>query len=232
MGEEGVGLRPLGATALLVGLAAGGWVLGALWVEDGAASEPEGPAAVVVEATADAVAIRGLSRDRARVLQRRQRRDRSGVRLYSGLDVPDDPTFPSVAGELETHGSALRYVPRYRLAPGAAYTLVLDAGPDADWGPLNLRFASEGGPPPPPPVVRAVHPTASRLPANQLKMYVQLSRPMRTWEPYRHIELLDDETGEAVPAVFPRSPNRPRHNTQTRCVIDATRKPDVSFRAE
>lgn len=50
--------------------------------------------------------------------------------------------------------------------------------------------------------VAGVYPTTAELPANQLKLYIEFSAPMTTHAPYRHIELIDDSTGEPADAVF------------------------------
>ena len=49
--------------------------------------------------------------------------------------------------------------------------------------------------------VAHVYPTASELPANQLKFYLDFSAPMSTGDVYRHIHLLD-EAGHEVQRAF------------------------------
>ena len=50
--------------------------------------------------------------------------------------------------------------------------------------------------------VLAIHPSAQRLPANQLKLYIEFSASMTTRSPYDHLRLIDETTGEEQTAVF------------------------------
>ncbi len=67
--------------------------------------------------------------------------------------------------------------------------------------PTRQRAAAPREEVEPSTVVSAVYPSASRLPENQLKLYLHFSAPMTRGEAYRHIRLLDAE-GRALQLVF------------------------------
>ncbi len=54
----------------------------------------------------------------------------------------------------------------------------------------------------PRPSIVAIHPSASHLPANQLKFYLRFSSPMKQGDVFKHLNLLDETTGTEVPEPF------------------------------
>lgn len=102
-----------------------------------------------------------------------------------------------ILGEQRRENDALIFVPRFPLRPGLEYRAVLDDSAGAREAAFRLP------PPPdtPPTTVRAVFPSADRLPENLLKFYVHFSAPMSRGDAYRHVRLLD-AAGKPVELPF------------------------------
>jgi hypothetical protein len=110
----------------------------------------------------------------------------SALAVYAaGADTP-------MLGTYSKEGDTLIFRPRFPLSSGTSYravfpggTLVVDAAPAAA----------------PTARVEHVYPSASVLPANELKLYIYFSAPMSRGEAWKHIHLLDD-AGKPVPLAF------------------------------
>jgi hypothetical protein len=103
---------------------------------------------------------------------------------------------PPMVGTYRVIGEALRFTPRFPLAPGLRYRAVFDParlpgarGPAS--GPITAVFAVPARPKASTTAVVRVDPAVETLPENQLKLYLHFSAPMRRGEAYDHIHLLD-----------------------------------------
>ena len=120
---------------------------------------------------------------------------------------------PPVIGRYQVDGDAIRFTPRFPFAPGVSYVVRVDTARLARYeaarratvaatvAPLEHRFSR-------PAVVRArttrvvaIHPSASRVPSNLLRWYIDFSAPMETGVALSHVRLLD-EAGREVPRAF------------------------------
>jgi hypothetical protein len=107
----------------------------------------------------------------------------------AGADTP-------MLGAYSVEGDAIVFRPRFPLAAGVSYravfpggTYVVDAAAKA---PSTTR-------------VEHIYPSASVLPANELKLYIYFSAPMSRGEAWKHIHLLYDggaDSGKSVPLAF------------------------------
>jgi hypothetical protein len=118
---------------------------------------------------------------------------------------------PPLAGRYRvTDDGLLRFAPRYPPSGGLEYRVRLDptrlarlAGaraleePAREWA---FQVPAAGSPAASTEIV-AVHPSATVVPANQLRWYVEFSAPMREGESLRHVALLDAR-GRALAGAF------------------------------
>ncbi|MBI3279098.1 MAG: Ig-like domain-containing protein [Acidobacteria bacterium] len=102
---------------------------------------------------------------------------------------------PPLLGSCSIADGSLLFQPRFPLQPGLRYHAVLRGTPAVE---ARFEIPRSAGRP---ARVDAVFPSASHLPENQLKLYVQFSAPMSRGEAYRRVSLLD-EGGEAVELPF------------------------------
>ncbi len=123
--------------------------------------------------------------------------------VHSGEGILD-PTLPAMAGVYEARSNVVMFIPAFPLQPGISYR--------ASYRPWGLPGSGPGGTPisalhrmpavaqEPVTVVSAVYPTASELPANLLKFYLQFSGSMSRGQVYDHVRLLDEK---GVPVELP-----------------------------
>ncbi len=117
----------------------------------------------------------------------------AGVAMIS-VHAGDDADAPPLAGTLTAGGDSVRFVPRF---------------PPGNIGTLRVRVNGAEHrlvvPPPaePAPVVQvvAISPSATRVPANQLRWYVEFSAPMREGDAARSVKLVDG-AGREVEGAF------------------------------
>ncbi len=207
MGVESRSLGPGAAGAVLliallgIGVAAGRNARDATaW----AGTDPWAVTAGVVSPSGH-VEVRGLPpRTVARLVRAAaDRPERPPLRLYSDQAAVSDPDFPHARGSVTAAEGVLVFEPHYPLAPGATYQVVLDPLDAPSVGrPLVLRVEVPTPSGAEPASVVAIFPSAAELPANQLKLYAHFSRPMRRWDPYAFIRLVDEDTGEVVADAF------------------------------
>jgi len=170
--------------------------------------------AVELNRTPQAVEVRGLHRATVRRLERLTPNDStwSGlVGVYVDHGSADGGQTPAVIGRYVASGDRVRFEPRFPFAEGVAYRVVVDTAGLRDGGSavrlapqrgvLTHRFAL-------PPVARArttrvtgVYPSATRLPSNLLRWYVETSAPMEPGTALQHVHLMD-EAGREIPAAF------------------------------
>lgn len=110
--------------------------------------------------------------------------------IYAG----STPDVPPVIGVYRVDGSDLVFQPRFPISPGVEVRAVYK-------GRAQTFAAQKIVPLPATTVVRNVYPTATTVPANQLKFYVEFSQPMRHGEAWDHLRLLDD-AGKTVELAF------------------------------
>ena len=127
----------------------------------------------------------------AREFDTKSARKRLTFALLDKTGQPGAPMF----GRYARRGNQLRFTPRFRLVSGRRYR--------ATFHPVNGKRRSVDyqvpvSKPAQAAVVTAVYPSASVLPANNLKFHIHFSQPMREGKAiFERIRLLDD-TGKAV----------------------------------
>ena len=110
----------------------------------------------------------------------------SALSVYAaGADTP-------MLGMYSREGDTLVFRPRFPLASGISYRAVFPGGT------LLVNAAPAAAPS---TRVEHIYPSASVLPANELKLYIYFSAPMSRGEAWKHIHLLDN-AGKPVPLAF------------------------------
>ncbi len=188
------------APALLTGLVA--WALAGCAVQEspGIRVLTEGPGSPALEVTD----LQGLSDFAARDPDLEEWQSVLALFVVTGSEEVEDQ--PAVLGDYQAMGSALRFEPRYGLAPGLTYRARLDVSAlDAEAsGPGQLIEQLFSLPPismEPTTMVEVVYPTADVLPENNLKFYIHFSAAMGQGQAYDHVRLLDAQ-GEEVAWAF------------------------------
>ena len=115
----------------------------------------------------------------------------------------DEPELQPMAGRYEAGTDAVTFVPRYPLAPGLCYAMVVRA---AEGEPQRLTFRLPAARSEPTARVLAIHPSGDRLVRNQLKLYVQFSASMSEGQAANHVRLVRADSGEAIEAPFVAEP--------------------------
>jgi hypothetical protein len=153
------------------------------------ALEAAKPAIVwIAERGASAVEVTGLPPPVLAALGNLPRSPEEWAALFS-VEVAsrDGANAPApIVGEWEVREGRLRFVPRYPWFEGVKYRadFRLQNGPA-----VTSFFEHKPTGASTPTRVAAVYPSASELPENQLKFYVQFSGPMRRGDVYQHIRL-------------------------------------------
>jgi hypothetical protein len=116
----------------------------------------------------------------------------SGEAPESVLNVYAADAQTPMLGSYSREGDTLVFRPRFPLTRGVAYRAVYPGGTfTLDAAPALAPTAR----------VEHIYPSASILPANELKLYIYFSAPMSRGEAWQHIHLLDD-AGRPVPLAF------------------------------
>ena len=109
--------------------------------------------------------------------------------------------LPSVAGAFALQDDAVRFVPRFPFADGMSYSLWVESGDSAQaieiWAIRRPSLTSA-----PAAQVLRIHPTASALPYNLLRMYVHFSAPMSEGWAAQAIRICDGDTDKFLEGVF------------------------------
>ena len=108
--------------------------------------------------------------------------------------------IPSIAGDLVVDFDSVWFVPRFPFMDGMNYSLVIDAG--GHGSPEVWAVQRPSIPTVPATEVAAIHPTATELPVNLLRMYVLFSAPMSEGWAGRAIRVCIEDTGEELEGVF------------------------------
>lgn len=104
-----------------------------------------------------------------------------------------DADAPPVLGDYRVEGDSVRFRPRFAFTAGLAYR--------GRYEDMEIRFTMPERDPGERPRVEAVYPSASEVPENLLRLYVQFSHPMRAKDVPERIRLYDSE-GREVPLPF------------------------------
>src|SRR5689334_5388387 len=182
----------------------------------------------VVAATAGAAAgveVAGVDRAAVRWLARLAPNDSTWARLV-GVYVDRDRSHtahaeasielntPAVIGRYSADGDRVRFQPRFPFAAGVSYRVRVDTAAlrllaerstvthdQTVTVPLVYHFSSVAVARARTTRVVAVHPSATRLPSNLLRWYVEFSAPMEPGSALAHVRLLD-ESGREVRGAF------------------------------
>lgn len=119
------------------------------------------------------------------------------------IEDRDQPTvLPPMAGQAGTDESGLWFVPRFGFVAGTSYTVYVGYGRET-----RLTIVRPPRPIRPATSVTGVHPSATSIPYNQLRLYIHFSAPMSEGGAAEHIHVVDDAGGyELVDAVLPPEP--------------------------
>ena len=104
--------------------------------------------------------------------------------------------LPPMAGRLVRDGDATCFVPRFAFLDGTTYTVVVDGTTAA----VMVRPRPDG---PSTTGVLAIRPTATEVPRNLLRFYVQFSSPMSEGFAAVHVRLVDDAGAWVAGALLP-----------------------------
>ncbi|MBK9168222.1 MAG: hypothetical protein IPM24_12250 [Bryobacterales bacterium] len=128
-------------------------------------------------------------------------RDARAVFLFPGWRGGERPAIsvdglqgaPPVLGAFSEEADGLVFRPRYPLQPGLSYRIVHDGKVSV----LSLKAVQRQ------PVTRvaAIYPSTAVWPENQLKFYVEFTRPMSRGEAFQRLHLLDGQ-GQRIEAPF------------------------------
>ena len=120
----------------------------------------------------------------------------------------DRPALPAVAGSFALQHEVVRFIPRFPFVDGMSYSLRIESGGSARrteiWAIRRPSIASASVAT---TQVLRIHPTASTLPYNLLRMYVHFSAPMSEGWAAQAISICDEATGESLSRRVP--PARP-----------------------
>jgi hypothetical protein len=110
----------------------------------------------------------------------------------------DSESAVPLLGTYAIEDGILAFTPRFGLEPGVRYRAEFKAG---NTSPLVARFEIPKADAEPTTAVERVYPSRSRIPENQLKLYVHFSAPMSRGEAYQRVRILD-QTGKPIPLVL------------------------------
>lgn len=96
----------------------------------------------------------------------------------------------------ERSDGALVLVPRFRLLSGAAYGLTIEGAPGTGASDVRRLAFEAPSPAAPPPRVAAVHPAASVLPENALRLYLRFTAPMARGQAAERVRLVAEDGSE------------------------------------
>jgi len=145
--------------------------------------------------TGEVVELRGLTGEAAEIADSEFWRDR--LKIYVG-ETPS-PDQPAVLGTYRVDEGIVTFKPAYDFEPGQTYLVRMrDVVGTKE---INHTFQISADSPSAETSITNVFPTATVLPQNLLKFYVQFSAPMRRGDAYRHLRLLDAE-GREIPNPF------------------------------
>ena len=108
---------------------------------------------------------------------------------------------PPILGKVRHRGKSMAFIPKYGLGRGLRYRATL-LGPNGSRD--TATYSVPNLPRSEPAVVKQVYPSASTLPANNLKFYLHFSKPMREGKAiFDQIQILDNG-GDPIPHPWRR----------------------------
>ncbi|MDX2248730.1 MAG: hypothetical protein SF052_18230 [Bacteroidia bacterium] len=127
--------------------------------------------------------------------------EKSSLPSIGTLKIFASDTLPSVSagippmlGKTEEEGDSVEFIPTFPFRRGVTYS--------AAWGEMFLfRFQIPVAEKLPAPELIALYPSAHKVPANLLKIYLHFSVPMREGVAMNYVFLLD-EKGDTLPGAF------------------------------
>jgi hypothetical protein len=169
------------------------------------AADPPAPSISLVDAKA--IRIAGLSKETIGYWQSSKpalTEWQSAFRITVADDSEsDNKTLPNVLGTYRIASDGLEFEPRFPLAAGTPYRVILDPNLLSKLErPVPLVRKTLLIPKPDAPAVKiaAVYPSADVLPQNTLRMYLHFSGPMSGGEIYKHITLTK---ADGTPVIKP-----------------------------
>ena len=165
----------------------------------------------------DAIEIRGISSEELMQLQDGAISPgnwKAAFPVFTGEVVPEDlREKPPMLGKYHVSEERIEFIPRFPFSPGLHYTAKFDfrqlyAVMNRELPEMysqaeiiktfSLPKATTG----PATTLREIYPSADTLPANQLKLYLHFSGPMRPGNAYDHIQLFEEPSDVALKDVF------------------------------
>jgi hypothetical protein len=136
-----------------------------------------------------AVCVDGLSQTTIAGLRVATEQQRvASLRLFvSSPSFASPETLPPVLGSLRLEEGRCLFLPRFPLQSGLPYRVVWTPPPGHGQSFAQILELPRG--PAAPPRLVAIYPSASRLPRNILRFYLQFSKPMQQGDSWRYIEL-------------------------------------------
>ncbi|MCB9764354.1 MAG: hypothetical protein H6739_31565 [Alphaproteobacteria bacterium] len=133
-----------------------------------------------------------------------------------------------LAGTITREGDALVFRPAFTLDPGARFVAQVEL---PTGGALEQSWTVPGGTPTPPPEVVSVRPALDALPANQLKLYLTFSAPMRSdRDVVGGVRLVEETSGHDDPLAWYREELWDRDRQRLTLVFHPGRvKTDIPF---
>ena len=124
----------------------------------------------------------------------------TGISSAKGLSVvvaegteADIAARPAMSGEWAEAAGKLTFTPKYPLRPGTKYRVVGTG--------RGLDIVCPKAAPGKPTLVTGFHPSATELPENVFRFYVEFNQPMPRGESYKYVEVLTDK-GDKVEWPF------------------------------
>lgn len=122
------------------------------------------------------------------------------------VSVEPDPNkaaleLPPLAGTYRLTATSIVFHPAFPFEAGVRYRATGFAGPGREHQPVSSVLAIPASRKEPSTVLQQIYPTASALPENLLKFYLQFSGPMNRGHIYEHIHLLNED-GNQVELPF------------------------------
>ena len=119
------------------------------------------------------------------------------LKLFIGKETS---TLPPMAGRILQQGNILEFVPAYGWTEGQSYTALLTSATNTESFKHSFTIATPDRDNVK-PVLSTIYPSSDTLPANQLKLYLDFSRPMALGYVYDHVQVFNEQ-GELLEQPF------------------------------
>jgi hypothetical protein len=141
------------------------------------------------------LSLRGWSHDELRLLHAHTPDEVARRVRVLPSGVQDVPGLQQIAGEFVVDASGVVFTPRFPFLSGASYAVFVDG---QSHGSITVDAPDATAT----TEVVAIYPTASTVPLNLLKCYVQFSAPMSEGWQRRAVHVRSAETGELLQDMF------------------------------